>query len=137
MFTVSSLHHRWGKQHCNLITMAALKLAIKLFEPRVSQASSIYSNRNLPILFYIYANIMPHPEDNEHGRHDKAGNENGWLVFSPVCCGNGAQDTLEVVVEYFPSNSILLRPTYDMHVSSRGAKVSHKVHHSGAGEIYD
>ncbi len=34
MFTVSSLHHRWGKQHCNLVAIAALKLAIKLFEVR-------------------------------------------------------------------------------------------------------
>ena len=34
MFTISSLHHQWGKQQCHLITMASLKLAIKLFEPR-------------------------------------------------------------------------------------------------------
>ena len=34
MFTVSSLHHQWGKHQCNLVTMASLKLAIKLFEPR-------------------------------------------------------------------------------------------------------
>ena len=34
MFTVSSLHQRWGKQQCNLVTMASLKLAIKLFEVR-------------------------------------------------------------------------------------------------------
>ncbi|KAL7542849.1 hypothetical protein ACHAXR_012147 [Thalassiosira sp. AJA248-18] len=34
MFTVSSLHHRWDKQHCILVTMASLKIAIKLLEPR-------------------------------------------------------------------------------------------------------
>lgn len=34
MFTLSSLHHRWGKSHCHLVTMAGLKLAIKLNEPR-------------------------------------------------------------------------------------------------------
>lgn len=34
MFPISSLHHRWGKQHCNLVTIAVLKVAIKLFEPR-------------------------------------------------------------------------------------------------------
>ena len=34
MFPLSSLHHRWGKQHCNLVTIAVLKVAIKLFEPR-------------------------------------------------------------------------------------------------------
>ncbi|KAL7537791.1 hypothetical protein ACHAWF_005905 [Thalassiosira exigua] len=34
MFTVSSLHHRMCKQQCHLVTMASLKLAIKLCEPR-------------------------------------------------------------------------------------------------------
>ena len=34
MFIASSLHHRWGKRQCHLVTMASLKLAIKLFEPR-------------------------------------------------------------------------------------------------------
>lgn len=31
---LSSLHHRWSKQQCNIIAMASLKLAIKLLEPR-------------------------------------------------------------------------------------------------------
>jgi len=34
IFTSSTLHHRWGKLQCNLVTMTALKIAIKLFEPR-------------------------------------------------------------------------------------------------------
>ena len=34
MFAVSSLHLQWGEQRCNIITVASLKLAIKLFEPR-------------------------------------------------------------------------------------------------------
>mmetsp|Transcript_32109 Transcript_32109/g.54788 ORF Transcript_32109/g.54788 Transcript_32109/m.54788 type:complete len:320 (+) Transcript_32109:258-1217(+) len=36
-FTISSLHHRWVKQHCTLVAMASLKLAIKLHEPRTLQ----------------------------------------------------------------------------------------------------
>merc|ERR1712194_3981 len=35
MFTVSSLHHTRGKQQCSLVTIASLKLAVKLFEPRI------------------------------------------------------------------------------------------------------
>lgn len=34
MFTMSSLHHTWSKQHCTLVPIASLKLAIKLLEPR-------------------------------------------------------------------------------------------------------
>ena len=34
MFAVSSLHHQWGDQKCNIVTVASLKLAIKLMEPR-------------------------------------------------------------------------------------------------------
>ena len=34
MFSVSSIHHQWDKMQCRLVSMASLKLAIKLFEPR-------------------------------------------------------------------------------------------------------
>ncbi len=34
MFSVTSLHHQWSKLQCRLVTIACLKLAIKLYEPR-------------------------------------------------------------------------------------------------------
>jgi hypothetical protein len=35
VFSASSLHHIWNKKKCCIVTMASLKLAIKLFEPRM------------------------------------------------------------------------------------------------------
>lgn len=34
MFAISALHHRKDKKKCDLVAIASLKLAIKLFEPR-------------------------------------------------------------------------------------------------------
>jgi len=76
-------------------------------------------------------------KDDEYGRHDQAGYEvrSDYLVTRR--CGNGTGDSVEAEVEHIPPNFILFCSSYDILVSTRGAKISNKIHHAGANKIHD
>ena len=74
LFTTSSLHHRSDKMQCGIVPIAALKLAIKLFEPRtlimsdmlqlgmrlgVTISSHAVVEMELEILWKLKWNIFP------------------------------------------------------------------------------
>ena len=118
MFTVSSLHHRWDKQQCNLVTMASLKLAIKLFEPRTMNMDDMLKLGMKLGSTFAPLSVVEMESDMLWKVKGFSENEHVLLMLCFVSLSLLSDDcTTSARMEYLSTNNILLRTPHDMHVT--------------------